>query len=135
MSVKNQLSVALGAGTVYAVTYTIFSFVLLWGQSVPRQGEGVVLVAGALAYFGVGMVVLCGVPTFLAARFGLVSPLALFGLFVALSTVGDIFISGPEFYSLYLTVWYLFLVPMVAAGAVEYAVREGLSFHPPRPVV
>lgn len=63
------------------------------------------------------------------------SPLVLFGLFVALSTVGDVFVSGPEFYSLYLTVWYLFLVPLVAVGGVEYAVRRLLSFHPPRPVV
>lgn len=45
---------------MYAITYMIFSFVLLWGRSVPRQGEGIVTVASALAYFGVGMVLLCG---------------------------------------------------------------------------
>lgn len=132
------VAVALLAGVVnLAVTVSLDRS---QGYPISAFGSGPVEWLG----FGLGVVVLAGVPVFLLLRYGLVSPpaatLVVVGTFLVPAVTGP----APEFSELgghtivagtlhlrnYVQGWYCWLLVAVLAGLVEYAARTDVTRLP-----
>lgn len=135
---RRRQIIATLAAVVYAGIMLGHTVSFLWepaaGGVVPDPPPGAIGTAVfVLVTHVTGMALLGGGAIYLLLRFGLVSPVALVSLFTVRS-LGEYFVGGG-FTELYVTLWGLFVGPVVVAAVLEYGVREWLVFYPPEPIL
>lgn len=125
-----RIAIAVLLGILNAVVVYFNGYHLL---NITMDADGVQLVMyKSLQIFG--MFTLGAGSSYLFLKYRLLLPVVLTGAFTAYSLYDHLSSSMEGFTSLYLGVWFVFLVFVAIVAIVEYGVRKGLSIYPPTPV-
>lgn len=128
---RRALAVGLAVGSVHALG--IAALVRWLGYPIDALANAPGGVVGAL----IGLTALLAVPTFVAVRHGLVTPLAAAVLETAWAVVrvfttarpefselgGYTIVMGPRFVDAYVDAWYVWLLAFLLLGAAEFVLR------------
>lgn len=128
---NKRIIIALLIGVSNAIIVYVNGYYLL---NLTMDAEGIQLILYKLLQIS-GMFILGAGSSYLLLRYTLLLPITLTAIFTGYSLYDHVSPSMEGFTSLYLGVWFIFVIFVTIVAIIEYSTRRGLSFYSPGPLI